>query len=151
MTIHSDELSPTWAVLLSLGGDAWAGLVDRSRLHVGDAAGPQREVDTTLPIGLLPCLERPYSVVLAELKDREIELGLANGSLVNLIPLRTIPDAAIETKNDYWAELALDWLEAMPQTESTRHQLMLLEESNWASQHVRHRARRIKHAQSRGT
>jgi len=140
----TDPSRPTgWTRLLHLGGDAWLGLAGGA-LSVGDENGPRREVDPANPTGLLPCLERPHDVVLLELRDREVELSMAPGSLSALVPLRAIPRAAVSSQIDYWVELALDWIEGMPPAEVDTDLLELLEHESWPTQRVRHRAGRLR-------
>jgi hypothetical protein len=132
-----------WVPLLELGHGAWLGLLSGT-LFVGVAEGPQREVDLSEPIGLLPVLERTYSVVVGELQDREIELSMPSGSLTSSVPLVAIPIAAAQSKNNYWADLALSWLDEMPRSDQVIQALDALENAAWAGQSVRHRARRIR-------
>jgi hypothetical protein len=63
-----------WVPILHLGHDAWLGILGDG-LYLGDLGGPKRQVDPAEPTGLLPCLEWPFSVALAEIRDREAELS----------------------------------------------------------------------------
>lgn len=144
----TDPSMPTrWTRLLHLGGDAWLGLAQET-LYVGDENGPRREVDPGNPTGLLPCLERPYDVVLLELQEREVELSMTQGSLRTLVPLHAIPRAAVTSQIDYWVDLALDWIEHMPWAEVDTELLDLLEHESWPTQQARHRARRLRRRRS---
>ncbi len=133
----------TWVPALHLGHDAWVGLLGDD-VFVGDVDGPVRDVDPGEPTGLLPCLERPYSVIVAELQEREVELSLRPGTLIGRMPFAGIPHAAVAARSDYWAGLAFDWLDAMPRSERVSSTLERLENAGWASQSVRHRARRLR-------
>jgi hypothetical protein len=132
-----------WTRLLRIDDHSWLGLVD-AVLFVGDLDGPKRQIDPDLPIGLLPCLERPYSAVLLEIEERESALSLARGSLGEVIPLRRIPHAAMSSKVDYWVQLALDWVETMPKSEVDVEILELLEHGSWPTQRARHRAKKLR-------
>jgi hypothetical protein len=132
-----------WVPILHLGHEAWLGLL-RDDLFVGDLEGPKRQVDSAEPTGLLPCLERPFSVVLAEIRDREAELLWPPGSLIARVPLAVIPHAAVASKSNYWADLALAWLGEMPDSVVDSSALERLEKADWASQSIRHRARRMR-------
>lgn len=133
----------TWVPVLHLGHVAWVGL-QGDALFVGDLDGPEREVDPDEPTRLLPCLERPYSVIVAELQERESELTLPPGTLVGQVPLAGIPHAAVAAGSDYWAGLALAWFDEMPRSARVDSMLKSLENAGWASQSVRHRARRLR-------
>lgn len=143
--MSSDELpaDSTWVPILHLGQESWLGMLGAA-LYVGDLHRPKREVDPHEPVGLLPCLERPYSVIVAELSDRETDMSRSPGSLTAQVPLVAIPHAAVESKSNYWAELALAWLGDMPSSEVVIATLESLENADWAAQGIRHRARRIR-------
>lgn len=134
--------SAPWVRVLHLGGDTWLGLVDDA-LFVGDHETPKREVERLNPTGLLPCLERPYDVVVAELQAREVELCLAQGSLTDLVPLDAIPAAAVNSQIDYWVQLALDWLSSMPGDAVPEEILELIQREPWPTRRARHRARNL--------
>lgn len=146
--MSSTERVPTgasWVRVLHLAHEAWLGLFN-GELFVGVADGPQREIDPAEPTSLLPCLERPYSSVVAELREREHELSLPSGSLTARIPLTRIPLAAAQSKSNYWARLALAWLDEVPVSCDVVRALTAFEGASWASQDVQHKARRIRRA-----
>jgi hypothetical protein len=112
-------------------------------MYVGDRNEPKRKVDQGNPIGLLQCLERPYEVVREELKAREAELQMPPGSLIELVPLKMIPAAAVESQMDYWLEHALVWLSAMPVDDVDDVLLVRIQDAPWATQRARHQALRL--------
>lgn len=128
-----------WVAILRVSTDAWLGMID-DRLYMGTILGPKREVDESRPIGLLPCLERRYDDVITELRAREIELLLQPGSLVARTPLKAIPRVALESRLDYWIQLALDWITDTPIDAVDHEMLSALARAPWASQRARHRA-----------
>lgn len=131
-----------WTRILKLSDENWLGVLD-DELFLGSYQAPIRRVDPVNPTGLLPCLEQPRSVVVAELQNREAELGLSTGSLGRLVPLDAIPSAAVASKMDYWVQLALDWLAETPPDEASEELLKALERASWVSQQARHRARHL--------
>lgn len=131
-----------WIRLLHLGDGSWLGLV-AGRVAVGDGVGPKREIDPAHGVGLLPLLERPYSVVILELEERETELALAPRALAELLSLDDIPRTAVACRSDYWVDRALDWLESMPPENVDAALLDEIERATWATQRTRHRARRV--------
>jgi hypothetical protein len=142
MSSTDPAVTRPWIRILHLGGDAWLGLVGET-LFVGDYETPKREVDRGNPIGLLPCLERPYDVVVAELHAREAELSVGQGYLTDLVPLEAVPAAAVDSQMDYWVQLALDWLGNMPDEHVRKELLELIERESWPTQQARHRARSL--------
>jgi hypothetical protein len=130
--------------VLHVEGDAWLGVVDEATWWMGKLGGPQREIDLSNPIGLLPCLERPYSVVAADLEAKADELSGAGFSLPDGLSLAAIPRTAAAGQQTYWAELALAWLADMPPSEDSLGVLRTLEDADWATQAIRHQARRIR-------
>lgn len=139
---HTSEGTTPWIRVLHIGSGSWLGLVDNA-LFVGDENGPKRQLDTDLPTGLLPCLERPLDAVLMDLRDRENELSMDPGTLTKIVPLAAVPAAALASSMDYWAALSLDWVTKLTFDESSKSLLLALKNAPWASQHTRHRARSI--------
>ena len=134
--------SGSWVGILQLSTDVWLGSL-AGRLYVGTADGPKSEIDESSPIGLLPCLERRYDDVITEIRAREIELSLSSGSLVEKVPLNAIPRVAVDSRLDYWVQLALDWLADMPIDAAESELLAELAREPWATQRARHRARSL--------
>ena len=62
-----DSTQVTWLRILRLDSGSWLGLVGTS-LYIGDELAPKRRLDAEVPTGLLPCLERSYEDVTAELQ-----------------------------------------------------------------------------------
>lgn len=142
-TSRGAETPACWIVILHLGGESWLGMDSHQELHIGDLAGPRRPLDPAQPVGLLPCLERPLSVVIAELKMREDELGLPTGTLQLLVPWRILPSVAVASQSPYWVDLAVSWFSDMAAEDRDVEVLKALETAEWAPQRVRHRARRL--------
>ncbi len=139
----TDPTRSSWIRILHLGGESWLGLVGDD-LFVGDETTPKRLLEPEVPTGLLPCLERPYEDVRADLDEREDELSLPRGSLTEMVPLTAIPAAAITSRIDYWVELALDWIVVLPTGGVDDGSLLAIEQAPWASQRAKHRARSIR-------
>lgn len=133
----------SWTPILAIGPDAWLGLHDDS-LALGDRIAPKRDVDVTNPVGLLPCLERPYRDVVDDLTVREAELGLRPGELLGRVPLGALPRLAVDIRMDHWALRAVEWLPEITSREETERLLALIVDAEWASQHTRHVASRIR-------
>jgi hypothetical protein len=129
--------------VLHLGGTSWLGLVDDD-IFVGDESSAKRRVGPDELVGLLPCLERPYAAVEAELREREQELSLPSGFLATRLRLTSIPAAAVDSRMAYWVDLALDWLEAFPEQSVDADLPVTIEQATWASQRARHRARSLR-------
>ena len=131
--------SRAWLRILELGGDVWLGLVDEE-LYVGDFEAPKRQVDVRHPIALLPLLEKPRDFIVADIRDREIELGFAQGALTELVPLDALPGVAVSSEMDYWVWLAMEWLSKTSGNGTRDELLRIVERSSWATQKTRHRA-----------
>jgi hypothetical protein len=59
-------------------------------------------------------------------------------------PYSGLIDSAIRSESDYWATLAVDWLEkGFPIDEKIVEAINLMTKSKWASQKTRHRAFRL--------
>ncbi|WP_416430424.1 hypothetical protein [Paenarthrobacter nicotinovorans] len=140
-------MNPSWTRILFLGQASWLGLVG-DVLYVGDEQRPKRQLDLKHPVGLLPCLERPYEEVRAELEARERELSMAPGTLLSTVPLATIPATAVATQMDYWTSLAVPWLASLPASDVDDTVIIAIEEAPWASQASRHGARKLRRSMS---
>jgi len=138
----------SWTPILAISPDVWLGLRDDS-LALGDRIAPKRDVDITNPVGLLPCLERPYRDVVTDLAAREAELGLRPGELLSRVPLGALPRLAVDVRMDHWARRALEWLPDMASKEEAERLLALVVGADWASQHTRHVAKRMRGTHSK--
>lgn len=138
----TDARSMPWTRILQLGEDVWLGIA-RESLFLGDYQGPKREVDLNNPIGLLPCLERPYGFIVADLLTKEAELQMQRGQLLDFVPLGAIPAAAVASRMDYWIQLALNWLAEIPVLPHANDVLNAISNETWATQPARHRAKRL--------
>jgi len=141
-------MHPSWTRILKLGQHSWLGLVG-DVLYIGDDTRPKRQLDLENPIGLLPCLERPYEEVRAELEARELELSMVPGTLLSTVPLATIPATAVATQMNYWTSLSVPWLASLPASDVDDNVIMAIEEAPWASQASRHGVRRLRRSRSR--
>ena len=139
MSLTDSPAGLVWTRILQVSSEVWLGALG-DELFVGAYEGPKRRVDTARPTGLLPCLERPRSVVLAELRAREVELDVGEGALAGLVPLDSIPAEAVRSELDYWVQLALDWLADAPEDRTREVLLATIERAPWATQRARHRA-----------
>ncbi len=138
-------LEPTgWLPMLHLGGDSWAGVVEPEEVFVGSHESPVRRVDWNTPTGLLPLLERPLAVVRAEIDDWRESHGAVLGPSAQIIPLDAVVVHALTSGSEYWAGLAVEWADAMPEAHGITEALDALAVARWASQPLRHRARRIR-------
>lgn len=145
---HTGLMHPSWTRILKLGQHSWLGLVG-DVLYIGDDTRPKRQLDLENPIGLLPCLERPYEEVRAELEARELELSMVPGTLLSTVPLATIPATAVATQMNYWTSLSVPWLASLPASDVDDNVIMAIEEAPWASQASRHGVRRLRRSRSR--
>ena len=134
-----------WFPLLQMPGGTWVGFIhiDGEQVWVGSYEIPKRPLDLNQPIGLLPLLEQPLSVVAAELEELN-ERGYTIFSSVLTSSLPRIVDAAVTMQSRYWAERALDWMEALGPRDVTYAELEQVIDARWASQHIRHKALQLK-------
>lgn len=137
-------VSVRWHPLLQLPGGSWAGLggEEYERIWVGSDKEARRELDLAKPVGLLPLLEQPFSVVQAEL-DELSGRGFERFSYQLRECLEAVPDVAISMESPYWTERAIEWLDARSSQTSSANQLESIATSSWASQAVRHKALRL--------
>jgi hypothetical protein len=93
--------------------------------------------------GLLPLLERPYQEVAEDAANAIASLDIP-GVLPDTTCLRDVVITALESGMDYWASLAIAWLDAdYPVDEATAGTLNSVASAKWASQRTRQAALRI--------
>lgn len=131
-------MTSIWTPAVRLGESSWAGLV-RDTVYVGGTDSPQREVDLDHPVGLLPLLKRSLPEVVEEIATSERLSGIAQGSFLAKLAVERLPAVAVALTSEYWAALALDWLQANPELRSV-DLLSTLGSAEWASQNTRNRA-----------
>jgi hypothetical protein len=94
------------------------------------------------PVFLLPALERPYSEMVELIKTALEALKLPS-QLIEWFPVEEIIILGLTGGLDYWADLALNWLEVLPLNERIVETLKNTTNAKWASQGVRQRAQRL--------
>lgn len=135
-----------WKPLLALDRDSWIGVLS-GVLFVGDLDHAKRQIDVDSPTGLLPLLEWPFPDF--QLRFEEV-LGRADGSeraALTQISVAALIREGIRTGSDYWVGLALAWVE-QAQSQEFDVDLRSIEQSDWASQAIRHRARHAARARA---
>ena len=135
-----------WLPILQLGDDRWVGVTRGGEVFVGTRSSAKRRVDPDAPTGLLALLERPLAAVKAEIDEWQSTAGSQRGIPSFLFPLDDIVLHALKSGSDYWADLALAWVQEMPASPTLLVALDGLAVARWASQSVRHRARRLRRA-----
>ncbi len=95
-------------------------------------------------IPLLPILEQNYEEFFNNLKAALKKVGLPI-SIISNFPWREIIICGLEQYSDYWARLALQWLESNQELQTVELEPILKKISNakWASQKVRQKSRQI--------
>ncbi len=94
------------------------------------------------PVFLLPALERPYSEIV-ELIQTSLETLQLSPQLIEWFPVEEIIILGLTGGLDYWADLALNWLEVFPPNQRIVDALRNTTNAKWASQGVRQRAQRL--------
>jgi hypothetical protein len=131
-----------WVPILEIGHDTWVGVVG-GNTYVGSNEAPIRRVDPARPTGLLPCLEMSRESIIAKLRERARELGLAEDALAEAVPLDALPAEAVRSEMDYWAQLALRWLALTPGDQLSDDLLRTVERADWTTQNTRQLATRL--------
>lgn len=94
------------------------------------------------PVFLLPALESPYSEIVQQIKTALENYKLPQ-ELIEWFPVEDIIVFGLTVGMDYWANLALKWLEVLPVEERIADALKNAANAKWASQGVRQRAQRL--------
>lgn len=87
-------------------------------------------------------MEKPLTQFKAEL-SAELTLNGFDAELAQMFPFNAVVRCGLESPSDYWAGLALFWLEALGYHKSLIAPLKNIAFASWASQKNRHLARRL--------
>jgi hypothetical protein len=129
-----------WLPLVAAGaGGQKLGLARTREWLIGDE---RRCVAAFAGAPVLPLLEREPHRLLDELRQALDRAGLPV-ELAGSFPLETCIVAGLESGMPYWADLALDWIAALGVTAALAAPLEASTRAVWASQAIRHRARRL--------
>ena len=140
-----------WLPITSIGQGRWVGMSEDGYWVV---EGKENEViiisaDNSL-IFLLQCLERPRAEFVESLNK-----GLSNNNLSIVIaqnfPFDDLIACGLTFGNDYWAELALEWLKDQSLNKKIKDALTKLIKFKGASQKLRHKAQRILKSNDKGS
>ncbi|KAA9163968.1 hypothetical protein FPZ12_008025 [Amycolatopsis acidicola] len=138
--------SPTkpgdWEPIIPVDEHKYVGLLDNESVYVGTFQSAEREVSPGNPIFLLPLLEVDFAIVRSRLRDRANSLNRDENYFYDRLPVRQLPKVAFLMESDYWAKLALGWVEQIG-VGLYIEELRRLTNARWASQSTRHRARRM--------
>ncbi len=101
-------------------------------------------------VPLLPVLEQNYEKFLTHFKVSLKKVGLPI-SIVSFFPWLETIICGLEQGSDYWAALALKWLESCQELQTIEIESVLnkVSKAKWASQKVRQRSKRLKFAISK--
>lgn|GEM_PF-5367069 len=105
----SDSQLGNWVPVLEYCPGQWIGLVD-GQVWVGSGDKPTRRLDPRAPMFLLPALERDRAETEIDLVRRTAELGFQREMCHELLPVRSIMLFALACWNEWWANLALNWI-----------------------------------------
>ena len=117
----------------------WLCKEDRGRWFTLDDT-TATEVNEKRSIALLRVLERSPAVAASEI-DRAY--GLEADSRTVIAPVQWVLAHALRGGMEYWAALALTWIEWYGHASNVAGSLSELSRSKWASQSTRHRAKRL--------
>jgi hypothetical protein len=135
----------TWTHLIELSstGGSWLGRTANGHWVVGKPAGSGYVVTGAEP-WLWPLLELTYEAQADALRAAARGVQDSPEELVDSLPITTILATALMSGQDYWASLALGWLEANSTLPRPRKELRALATSGKATpQTIRHRAKSL--------
>jgi hypothetical protein len=91
---------------------------------------------------LLPCLKKSMSETVSLINEGLNDKGLPT-DVRNNFPIRSLILSGLKFQSDFWASLALNWLESFPLDEEISAELRKLVIAKWASQKTRQRAKKF--------
>jgi hypothetical protein len=131
-----------WIPLIRIkSSEPWIGTTELCHWVV-EGNGDVIPIDHAHMLPLLHCLEAPIEEFMAAL-SKAIDQFSIGGVQVQEFPYYGLIDFALRSKSDYWADLALQWLETLPLARTRNDALHAIVKSRWATQKTRYHAQRI--------
>jgi hypothetical protein len=135
-----------WDPLIQRSSNEWIGVTSEPGVWVGTEQEALARVDPDNPIFLWPLLEGGLAEVAAELKqswERFLCAGVTPEGL-----LENVAVSAMDSGQSYWADLALEWVEAMKKESKydvgrLRDAMVRAGDSRQLAQGTRHRAKKL--------
>lgn len=139
----SEHIKVLWLSVANLHSKGLVvGLTDDGYWVEGIGNRVIRFSEEIMPVPLLPCLERPQAEVASSLVAGLEAAGLSQ-EISEYFPFERIVLCGLNIGLDSWAALSLQWLETMPPSKKLADALSVVTNSKWASQKVRHAAKRL--------
>lgn len=132
--------SERWLPILEVTGGVFIGLSATHAWLVGSSRGVM--LVEAAPAATLPLLELTPDVVRARIGDA-LETAQLGRDAAAAFPLPACVVAGLASRSSWWAAKALGWAEALPPTDAIVAAARETATAPWASQAVRHRARRV--------
>ncbi len=90
---------------------------------------------------LLPCLKKPFNAMVS-LVDEELRLKSLPAEIRDSFPFQSLVSSGLKSKSDFWANLALDWLDNFSNIDFVNEELSELVQAKWTSQKTKQRAKK---------
>ena len=131
-----------WFPVLMIS-ENYMGLSDYGQWVVETREGLHVLSDERPFVFILPLLERSTSSIKLILSDFFKSLSIETNPW-EIFPYLELIRAGLEKESDYWAELAFNWFKELSAKEkhSMKEALSVIVDAKWASQKVRHLARK---------
>ncbi|WP_147446647.1 hypothetical protein [Corallococcus sp. CA047B] len=130
-----------WLPVVEIGERDWLG-VRRSGEWVLDREGQLVSVESLSFVPALPLLQRERELFELEVQRRLGAVGIGDTSRYGF-PVPRLLEQALLGGMEFWADLALKWLESADVDERLLKALVSLQDARWASQRTRQRARQV--------
>lgn len=130
-----------WLPILEVTGGVFIGLSAAHAWVVGTSRGVTL-LEAAPAAALLPLLELTPDVVRARIGDA-LDTAQLGRDAAAAFPLPACVVAGLASRSTWWAAKALAWAEALPPTDAIAAAARATATAGWASQAVRHRARRV--------
>ena len=91
--------------------------------------------------GLLPCLKIPFETMVSMI-EQELSVKGLPVEMRNRFPFQSLILLALKNKSDFWASLALDWLNNFQSTDFVNEELRKLVQAKWISQKTKQKAKK---------
>jgi hypothetical protein len=139
-----DKVRIRWLPILQYGKtEYYMGLLEDGDWAVEAKEGLYRLDEQSRYVSVMALLEQPINTVHEHLTEFFNSIAI-KVNLYELFPFESIVRAGFEQGSEYWAELAFDWYQELP--EKTKYSLIdsisKIIDAKWASQKLRQNAKK---------
>lgn len=140
--IENETITILWFPLVEISFDRWIGLSNKGDWITQGFDDKVSIISQDNLVPFLPCLEHDKSMFMSSLSEGLKEYNIERESN-EIFPTKNLIVCGLISGSDYWATLAVKWLEDLYIDDELKELLKKLLSSKWASQKLRHKVQKL--------